>query len=116
VRLDISPMSVNKAWQGKRYRTDVYKRYQKDIASLLRPMSVPEGLLEIHITWGFSSSLSDFDNPVKPFVDCLQAKYEFNDRVIKRAIIDVDMVEKGREYIEFELLPLSSLLLEGCVT
>ena len=47
-------------------------------------------------------------NPVKPFVDCLQKRYGFNDRRIKRAIIDVVEVKKGEEYIKFDLRELTN--------
>lgn len=100
-------MSVNIAWKGRRFKTDNYKKYERDIALMLPRFKVPEGLLEIWIEFGFSNSLSDFDNPVKPFVDCLQNKYGFNDRQIKRAHIEIIDVKKGDEYIKFDLRELS---------
>jgi len=108
MRLPIKPLSVNDAWKGRRFRSDVYKKYQRDIALLLRPMDIPEGLLQIHITWGFSSNGSDYDNPIKPFQDCLQKKYGFNDNRLKRAIIDVEKVPKGSEFIDFEIRELEN--------
>ena len=66
-------------------------------------MDIPEGPLEIYLKWGFSHAASDWDNPVKPFQDCLQKMYGFNDNRIKRAVIDVEKVKKGDEFIEFEL-------------
>ncbi len=104
MRIDIKPLSVNQAWKGRRFKTPIYNRYQADVLMLLRPMEIPEGDLEIYLKFGFSSKGSDFDNPVKLFVDCLQKKYGFNDNRIKRAIIDVDYVKKGSEFIEFELI------------
>jgi len=106
MRLSIKPLSVNDAWQGKRYRTEQYKAYQQQVSYLLRPMEIPEGPLQINLKWGFSSAGSDFDNPIKPFVDCLQKKYGFNDNRIKRAVIDVERVKKGQEFIEFEIQAL----------
>lgn len=101
--VDIKPLSVNQAWQGKRFKTPAYKAYEKELLLKLRPYEVPDGVIEITLRFGLSSKLADFDNPVKPFVDCLQKKYGFNDRQIKRAIIEVDNVKKGEEYIFFEL-------------
>lgn len=109
MRLDIKPLSVNEAWQGRRYRTDSYKKYQRDIALLLRPMEIPEGDLEITINWGFSNMRSDVDNPVKCFIDCLQKKYGFNDSRIKKMIVEKFKVSTGEDYIEFELRPASLL-------
>jgi Holliday junction resolvase RusA-like endonuclease len=103
MRVDIKPLSVNRAWQGKRYKTDAYKRYERDLMLILPSLHVPKGKLELHLTFGFSSKNSDFDNPVKPFVDCLQKKYGFNDKLIKRSVIEVEEVKKGGEYVEFEI-------------
>lgn len=69
---------------------------------------MPEGYLELYLRWGFSNKLCDFDNPVKCFTDCLQKKYGFNDRMIKRCVIEVEHVKKGEEFIEFELKELQN--------
>lgn len=106
MNLDIKPLSVNGAWKGRRFKTDQYKKYEHDILMLLRPVIIPSGFLELTLTFGFSSAASDFDNPVKPFVDCLQKKYGFNDKMIKRCVINVDNVKKGKEFIEWELKEL----------
>ncbi|PCI54204.1 MAG: hypothetical protein COB36_10970 [Alphaproteobacteria bacterium] len=103
MRLDIKPLSVNQVWRGRRFKTDKYKKYERDILTILPRIEIPDGFLEIRLTFGFSSKASDFDNPVKPFVDCLQKKYDFNDNRIKRAVIDVIHVVKGKEFIDFEI-------------
>lgn len=103
MRMHIKPLSVNEAWKGRRFKTDKYKNYQSSVLFMLPNIEVPRGEIEILITFGFSSKASDFDNPVKPFVDCLQKKYGFNDKMIKRAVIMVDNVKKGEEYIEFKI-------------
>ena len=108
MRLNIKPLSINDAWQGKRFKTDKYKKYERDLLLILpRDYPVPkDGNLRLYVLWGLSSSLSDWDNPIKPFVDVLQQKYGFNDKRIKRGNVEVLQVEKGAEFIEFELLAL----------
>ena len=106
MRLDIKPLSVNDAWKGRRFKTPKYSRYIRDVLTILPPTTIPEGFLELKLTFGFSNKASDFDNPVKCFVDCLQKKYGFNDRMIKRCTIDVEMTAKGKEFIEFEIKSL----------
>jgi DNA-binding Lrp family transcriptional regulator len=64
---------------------------------------VPKGKLTLYIRWGFSSKLSDWDNPVKPFQDILQKEYEFDDRYIYLAIVEKIDVKKGDEFIEFKI-------------
>ena len=107
MKLDIKPLSVNGAWKGRRFKTDKYKRYERDILMLLRPVTIPCGFLQLTLTFGFSSAGSDFDNPVKPFVDCLQKKYNFNDKMIKRCTINVEQVKKGYEFIEWTITALT---------
>ena len=108
MRIELKPLSVNQAWQGRRFKSNAYTQYQKDVLTLLRPLKVPDGPLEIYLKWGFSNIGSDFDNPVKPFVDCLQKKYGFNDKWIVRAVIEKTKVPKGEEFIEFELIAFQS--------
>lgn len=109
MRVNIKPLSVNDAWKGRRFKTDDYKAYERAVLLMLESYDVPEGLLHIDLTFGLSSKNADFDNPVKPFVDCLQKKYGFNDRRIKSASILVDDVAKGCEYIDFEITRLKGL-------
>lgn len=109
MRVDIKPMSVNQVWQGKRFKTQAYKQYERDVLLLLPALDIPDGELEIRLEWGFSSSASDWDNPIKPFQDILQKKYGFNDNRIKRAIVEVVKVKKGEEYIEFTIEQIQAI-------
>lgn len=107
--ISVKPMSVNEAWQGKRYKTRKYKEYERFVCLILPKMKIPDGELQLNLEFGFSSKLADFDNPIKPFTDCLQKKYGFNDRQIKRCIINVNNeVKKGSEYIKFEIIKLAA--------
>ena len=103
MRLKIKPMSVNDAWKGRRSKTEEYRAFERHIALILKPVEIPEGPLQANIEWGFSNAGSDIDNPLKPFLDCLQKKYKFNDNRIYRLIVDKVKVKKGDEYIEWSL-------------
>lgn len=103
MRLDIKPLSVNEAWQGRRKKTYKYLAYQKDVSLLLRPFTVPDGDLRIELVFGFSSGGSDWDNPVKPLQDILSKKYKFNDNRIVEANVKKVKVKKGHEFIEWGL-------------
>ncbi len=102
-KLDIKPLSVNQCWQGKRFKTPKYKKYESDLLMILPKLTVPDGPLELYLKWGFSSAASDWDNPIKPFQDVLQKKYDFNDSRVVRAITEKVKVKKGEEFIEFEI-------------
>jgi len=107
MKLDIKPLTVNQAWQGKRFKTPKYNKYINDMLRILKPLKIPEGQLHIDVSFGLSSKLSDIDNPLKCFIDCLQKKYGFNDnRIYKLTVYKVD-VKKGEEFIEFEIKELT---------
>lgn len=102
--IKIKPLSVNQVWQGKRFKTKAYKDYEKEVLLLLpNSYKVPLNRLEITFTFGFSSKLADWDNPIKPFQDILQKKYKFNDSQIYKATVIKEIVKKGDEFIEFTI-------------
>ncbi len=107
IKLNIKPLSVNEAWQGRRFKTQKYKKYINDMMVILPPLTVPEGELHLLIEWGFSSAASDNDNPLKCFQDCLQLKYKFNDSRIYETNLKKKVVKKGHEYIKFEIKQLT---------
>jgi Holliday junction resolvase RusA-like endonuclease len=110
IKLPIKALSVNKAWQGRRFKTKEYKAYEKDMSLLLPKLTIPSGNLTLEVCFGYSSKLSDIDNGLKQFIDCLQKKYDFNDNRIKRLLVSVDNdVKKGDEYIKFNLISLNTL-------
>lgn len=103
MKIKIKPLSVNEAWQGKRFKTPKYKAYEKECMLLLKPMKLPPPPYEIVLEWGFSNQASDIDNPEKPFIDILQKKYKFNDKNIYKLVIIKKIVPKGNEYISFDI-------------
>ena len=111
IKMMIKPLSINKAFQGKRFKTPAYKQYEKALSYLL-PTPLPNlsakelsdcRCLKIVIEYGVSSPLADIDNPTKLVIDIMQKKYKFNDRYIyDMHLFKVD-VKKGEEYIKFEI-------------
>lgn len=103
----IKPMTVNQAWQGRRYKTPEYKAWREQINWMLPAVvDVPEGKMMLMVTFGVSSKLSDMDNLMKPFIDALQDKYGFNDRNIYAGLVGKVDVPKGSEFIKFSLQPM----------
>lgn len=108
-KINIKPMSVNDAWQGKRFKTKRYKQYEQECLLILpRKIEIPEGKLKVRLLFGFSSKLADTDNPVKCFIDILQKKYGFNDNKIYEYNISKVDVKKGEEFIQFKIEPLKT--------
>lgn len=104
VKLDIKPLSVNDAWQGKRFKTPKYKKYCNDVRFLLPKITLPEPPYEIHLEFGFSSKGSDWDNGIKPILDIISDHYGFNDNVIYMAMVRKVITKKGQEYIKFNII------------
>jgi len=99
----IKPLSVNKARQGKRFKTKDYKEYEKIVLMLLRPIEIPKGKLRIDYIFWFSSKQSDIDNPTKLIQDIICKKYGFNDKMIYEITIQKKIVPRGKEFIGFQI-------------
>lgn len=104
IMLDIKPLSVNEAWQGKRFKTSKYAAYRKELVLRLPPIeNFPEPPYSVYYEFGLSNPKSDFDNPIKPFQDALQERYGFDDKHIVDARVKKIIVPKGKEYIRFSI-------------
>jgi len=42
LKIEITPLSVNKVWQGKRFKTPVYSKYETIVLLMLPKISIPE--------------------------------------------------------------------------
>ncbi len=102
----VKALSVNKVWQGRRFKTKDYKDYEKMMFALLPPMQMPPAPYTLKLEIGFSNDASDVDNANKPFQDILAKHYHFNDKNIYRVVLDKYLVAKGQEYIIFEIKTL----------
>jgi Holliday junction resolvase RusA-like endonuclease len=105
ISIKIKPLSSNDAWKGRRFKTNDYKIFERATLLMLpATYKVPDGeKLEIFLEFGFSSCGSDWDNPIKPFIDILQKKYGFNDNRIYQGIVRKVVVGKGEEFIRFDI-------------
>lgn len=106
-KIEIKPLSVNEAWMGRRFKTSAYRIYEKSVGYLLPKIKIPSPPLQINYEFGFSSSGSDIDNPVKMINDLLQKKYGFNDNQVYKMVITKKLVKKGQEYIKFKICSLT---------
>ena len=103
IELNIKPLSVNQAWQGRRFKTVKYDNYIKQMMLILPKITVPNGDLSLSIEFGLSSRGFDIDNGLKPFIDCLQKRYGFNDSRIYKLSVEKVIVKKGGEFIKFKI-------------
>ena len=103
VQIDIKPLSVNKVWQGRRFKTKEYANYEKVVLLMLPLIKIPSPPYKVYYEFGLSNKANDWDNSIKPFQDILQKRYEFNDKEIYEAIVKKVIVPKGKEYIKFNI-------------
>ena len=102
-KININPLSVNECWQGRRFKTKEYKQYEKDLLLMLPNIKLKIQRVSIDIVFGFSNSICDIDNPLKPFLDILQKKYNINDRDIYMLTVSKEVIKKGSEFIKYEI-------------
>lgn len=109
VTIRVKPLSINDAYQGRRFSTPELKDYKEFLSYKLPKLQVPEGKLFVHYEFGVSSKGSDGDNLIKCLQDALSEKYGFNDNKIYRWEVEKKDVKKGQEYVSFQIEPLLDL-------
>lgn len=103
-RISIKPISVNECWRGgRRFKTAKYEAFKQEMMYLLPKIKIPSNRLKLTIKWGLSNKNSDIDNPIKPFLDTIQEKYGFNDKIVFKLEVEKILVKKGKEFIDFKL-------------
>jgi Holliday junction resolvase RusA-like endonuclease len=110
ILLDIKPLSINKCWCGRRFKTKDYLQYEKDIFWLLTQHKVKadEKILKsesVAIIFAFylkSILKSDVDNYLKPLIDIL-VKNGFikDDRYV--TALHIYKIKSDRDCIEIEI-------------
>lgn len=101
VYLPFKPLSVNEAWQGRRFKSPAYRQYELTLYYSLPPLTLPEPPFSLSLWFGFSHWASDTDNPVKLIQDILAKRYEFNDRLVEEIHVYRRKAPKGKEFIYF---------------
>jgi len=115
MKIYIKPLSVNGAWNTyctkckqaktvRRTKTEKYKAFTKELTLKLKPIKIDfKRDLRVYIVFGFSSTLSDIDNPLKCTLDVLQAKFNFDDKQIFELNVKKEIVKKGDEFIQLTI-------------
>jgi len=106
MKIHIKPLSTNKLFKGRRFRTPEYDVYEYLILQAItgwKPQIYDKMTFILQV--GLSSKNADLDNCIKAFVDILQKKYLFNDSKIYRIEAQKEIVKKGAEYIDVEITP-----------
>lgn len=81
------PLSTNRLWRGRRFKTPEYLSYERELTFLLkRAPSTFLGPLQVELTFYMTNANSrDVDNPIKPILDILcKLGYFEDDRQIQK--------------------------------
>lgn len=105
--LKFKPLSVNKAWQGKRFKTPEYKSYENVLLTLIKiqkPIKV-SGLVEVYYKFYIKEfSRSDVGNFEKPLTDIIvKAGLIDDDRYIVKTTLE--KFKSDNNYIEIYVSP-----------
>ena len=106
-KVDMKPISVNKAWKGRRYKTDEYKVWRQEALYRIKLMKLEkiEGWVEVHINSYLKNfKITDEANLLKAIFDALvDAEVIEDDRFIKRHTSEKH--ESDEDYFTFEVVP-----------
>ena len=105
ISVDVKPLSVNKAWQGRRFKTDDYLSYENEVYFLLPNGEHVAGMVEIWYTFYLKNhKATDTSNLIKLLEDIM----------VKKGLIEDDRyvysfhakkIPSGTHKIEIEILP-----------
>ena len=111
--LPIKPLSINQAWQGRRFKTKEYKQFCQDVR-LLIPGGTPRltGFVEIKLIWYLKNWLrTDWDNPIKPLMDVLVSVGIIeDDRKILRGTVEKRPAKEDRIEIRIRKINRSEII------
>lgn len=104
--LEIVPLSINKAWQGKRFKTPIYSKYIEMALYRLPNKEKISGPVKVNLRFRIAyPKKCDVDNFIKPILDIFVKKgYIDDDRYIY--LLNASKVQSDDEGIDFEILPL----------
>ena len=108
-RLPLKPLSANALYRNVsgvgRVKTKAYKTFYRDMMLLLPAAELSWDYHHIEIVAGVSNVQQDLDNTLKPILDCLQAKYSFNDSKVYYIKAEKKLAPKQQEFIEITIKP-----------
>lgn len=103
IRVGCKPLSVNQATYGKKTKTQQYRDYERELIGSLPDLPIPKtGKLLLKLIVTYARASSDIDNALKPFIDVLQKRYDFNDNRIYKLSVE-KRVDKEKEGLKFQI-------------
>lgn len=106
INLAIRPMSINEAFQGRRFKTRAAKQYDAALALMLPNKKEPGPYYAVTYIFRIKNCwLRDYDNCIKQLQDCIVRRGIISDdRKIVRAVIEKYPAKKDEIMVEIESL------------
>lgn len=104
--INVPPLSVNKVWQGRRFKTKLYKDWEKDALKSMpkREMIMGDILVRLFFYMRYPKK-ADIDNPIKMALDLLTKRgWIEDDRKI--FVLNVYKIKSKEEKIKVEIFQL----------
>jgi len=103
VKIEAKPLSINRAWQGRRYATKEYKDWRKEIEYLMPKKKMIVGDVDIHIDFFLiNDKRTDADNLAKPLFDSIVRKGYIEDDCHIRHL-EITKHKSKKDYIEIKI-------------
>jgi Holliday junction resolvase RusA-like endonuclease len=102
--IDMKPLTVSKAWQGRRFKTPMYKKWETDVQYFI-PRKKYKGKVDVTIELFIKNDkMMDVDNVLKTLLDSMKKSgiYE-DDRFIYA--LHVHKEHSKKEYIRVTIAP-----------
>lgn len=110
IKLEVNPLSVNKAFQGRRFKTPLYKSFENDVCRML-PVCSTQAIKEevfVHYVYHIKNYYrADTFNLEKTLSDMLVKRgYILDDRYIRAGYQRKEKTLEGEsEWIEISIVP-----------
>ena len=105
--IKIKPLSINEAFQGRRFKTPLYRIFTDAVTRLLLAIKPtkpnPDAPMFSHYIFGVSNMQADVDNMVKCFQDRLFSSWGI-------MIVEKTKTKKGQEFIGFHVDAKANLI------
>jgi len=106
MKIDLKPVSINEAFQGKRFKTQKCKDFEQQFFFLAKKKKMIKGIVEVEYKFHLKNhKMADYDNYIKILQDMIvKCGYIEDDRKIYKATIY--KIKSKTDYIEFKIKKL----------
>lgn len=116
INIEVKPLSINRAWRGRRFKTPEYTQFEKDCSWYLRNKKMIKGEVEIDYKFLLKNyKMTDVDNCIKTVTDqIVKAGIIEDDRKIVKLM--AQKFETDEDMIVIEIKPYVNTIRSGTQT